>query len=160
RRAARIELGGIEQVKEQIRDSRSGAWFDSLLRDVRYVFRVLRKNPGFTAVVVLTLALGIGATTLIFSVFYGVFFKPVSYRDPDRLVQVHIHDLSSSAVDSHLFSVPEFLEYRHQNHVFADLAGVGGGLLRYQTAEGTELFQGGFVSANTFDVLGVHPLLG
>ena len=87
-RAARIELGGIEQVKEQVREQRIGNWLYSLSADCRYGLRQLRKNPGFTVVAVLTLALGIGATTAIFSVVYGVLLRPLPYRDSNRIMAV------------------------------------------------------------------------
>src|SRR5207245_7949077 len=85
-RAARIELGGIEQVKEQVREERLGNWLHSVLSDCRYGLRQLRKNPGATAVMVFTLALGIGATTAIFSVVYGVLLRPLAYTDANRIL--------------------------------------------------------------------------
>src|SRR5437667_3119503 len=88
RRAARIELGGIEQVKEQVRAERLGGWLPSVLADSRYALRQLRKNPGLTVVAVVTLALGIGATPAIFSVVDGVLLRPLPYRDANRIVAV------------------------------------------------------------------------
>src|SRR5438132_11520016 len=80
-RAARIELGGIEQVKEQVREERLGNWLRSVLSDCRYGIRQLRKNPGATAVMVFTLGFAIGATTPILSVVYGVLLRPLPYSD-------------------------------------------------------------------------------
>src|SRR3954468_17009401 len=88
RRAALLELGGLEQVKEEVRAIRVGTALERVANDVRFSLRLLRKNAGFTATAVLTLALGIGGTTAIFSVVYSVLLRPLSVQEPDRIVTV------------------------------------------------------------------------
>ena len=119
RRAARIELGGVEQVKEQVREERLGNWLHSVLADCRYGFRQLGKNPGATAVMVFTLALAIGATTAIFSVVYGVLLRPLPYTDANRIMAVF--EVNTKGTWSHLAD-PNFDDFRDQNRSFQAIA--------------------------------------
>jgi len=119
RRAARIELGGIEQVREQVREQRLGHWLHSALSDCRFGARQLRKNPGTTTIMVFTLALAIGATTAIFSVVYGVLVRPLPYAEPNRIMA--IFEVNSGGTWSRLAD-PNFNDFRIQSHSFQAIA--------------------------------------
>jgi len=114
RHAALVELGGIERVKDEVRDVRSGALLDTTARDLRYAARTLIRRPGFTIVAVTALALGTGATTAIFSVVNGVLLRPLPYADPDRLV-VLLHDARNPV------SPANYLDWKRQSTVFSSM---------------------------------------
>ena len=159
RRAARIELGGVEQAKESMRSVRTGAWLETLLQDIRFGLRMLRKNPGFTTVAVLTLALGIGANTAIFSVVYGIAFRPLPYRDANRLVVVWVHRMEDANSRSPA-SLPDFRDWQRQNAVFEGLAAFGTSRYDVHGLEGGEGMRGALVTPGFFPLLGVKPFLG
>ncbi len=156
RRAAGIEMGGAEQVKEEVRGARAGAWFESLLQDLRFALRMLRKNPGFTAVAILTLALGIGANTAIFSVVNGVLLRPLPYHDADRLTLVWEKD-DPGVKDNVGYAT--YLDWKAQNKSFKDLAVYSSWQPVLQVGEAEQL-NGLRVTSNYFRTLGVHPELG
>jgi predicted permease len=158
RRTARIELGGVEQVKEQVREARAGAWLDFLLQDLRYGARMLRKSPGFTAVAVLTLALGIGANTAIFSVVQGVLLAPLPYSQPDRLVIVLE---SNQRFPQDAISYPNFQDWQRSARSFEQMAAVMGAQGFNLTSPGApEHVDGDRISSGFFNTLGVKLALG
>src|SRR5213592_1244449 len=133
----------------------------AIWQDVRYGVRGLRARPGFAVLAVLTLALGSGATTTIFSVIQNVLLDPFPYIDADRVAMIQIHDTSSNRPGGRTaFQVPEFLDYQEQSHVFEEVIGGGNEDILSTTAEGTEQFTGGYVTPNMFRFLGVPALLG
>src|SRR5918995_1049752 len=133
----------------------------ALWQDLRYGLRGLRNRPSFTALAVLTLALGIGAATTIFSVIYNVMLDPFPYTDAHRVAAIMIRDAASTRPGGrNFFQVPEFLEFQEQSHVFDDVIGGSFEDVLMTTAEGTEQLTGGATTANTFSFLGVPAALG
>jgi len=158
RRAASIELGGIEQVKEQVREARTGAWLDSLLQDVRYGARVLRKAPGFTAIAVLTIALGIGATTGIFSVVDATLLRPLPYPHPEQLVSIE-DDLPGSGSENVGLSVPEWHDLQRSG-IFQYVTPIGGGDVNLTGSSQPERVLFLAIAPNYISLVGVMPQLG
>ena len=109
RRQAALKFGALEGVKENCREQRSGFWFDTFIADTRYALRVMRKNPGFAAIAILTLALGIGANTALFSAVNGVLLRQLPFAHADRAVW--ITEVRPERTDA-AFSMPDFLDYR------------------------------------------------
>src|SRR5262245_45976368 len=133
----------------------------TIWQDIRYGVRGFRKQPGFTALAVLTLALGIGAATTIFSVIQNVLLDPFPYVNADRVGMIQIHDTSSSRPGGRtFFQTPEFLEFQEQSHVFEAVIGGTNEDVLMTTGEGTEQFNGGLVTGNMFQFLGVPALAG
>jgi predicted permease len=164
RRRALIEIGGAEQVKEECRDARGLTFFNDAWRDVQYGARTLRKNPGFTIVAALTLALGIGANTTIFSVMNATLLKALPFPDPDRLVLVW-ETFGKGPDNWNIVSAPNFWDWQRQTHVFEsmaifDSAGKGYNLAGEPGRLEPEQVSGLRITAGFFDVLGVHPFLG
>jgi predicted permease len=157
RRAARIELGGIEQVKEQVREERIGNWLRSVISDCRYGARQLHKNPGFTVVVVLTLALGIGATTAIFSVVYGVLLRPLPYSNSNRIMAVF--EVTSKGRPSRLADL-NFDDFRDQSRSFQTIAKYNNYVVSVSGAWQPTRTTVAYVSPDFLKVFGIQPILG
>jgi len=156
-RAARIELGGIEQVKEQVREQRLGNWLRSVLSDCRYGLRQLRKNPGATAVKAFTMALAIGASTAIFSVVYGVLLRPLPYSDSSRIMAVF--EVNSRGGWSHLAD-PNFDDFRDQNRSFQAIAKYNANTASVSGTSQPTRTMVASVSPGFLKVFGVQPILG
>ena len=157
RRLVQINFGGPEQVKEECRDARGVRIMETLFQDVRYGLRMLRKAPGFTAVALLTLALGIGANTAIFSVLYGVLLRPLPYTDAARLI---VLNETTPKVGLVSVSYPNFLDWRAQADVFSSMAVVDSVGFNLSGINQAENISGQAVSPNFLTMLGLHPLIG
>ena len=134
---------------------------DTLWQDVRYAVRGLWNQPGFAALAVLTLALGIGATTTMYSVIYNVLFDPFPYKESERVVMFQIRQADRANQGGRsFFQGPEWLDYKEQNHVYDEIVATTVEDVLMTTTEGTLQFDGGIVSDNMFSFLGVAPLYG
>src|ERR1051326_7262625 len=133
----------------------------TIWQDLSYGLRSMRKEPAFTGLAVLALALGIGAATTIFSVIQNVLLDPFPYTNAERVVTIFIHDVKQSGLGGRsFFRTAEFLEYQNQSHVFEEVIGGGNEDILLTTPDGTEQFNGGYVTANNFTFLGVPPVIG
>jgi len=159
RRHALIRLGGLDQTKESYRDRRGLPWLDSLVQDIRFGLRMLRKNPGFTAVAVLTLALGIGATTVIFSAVYAALLKPLPYPAADRLVFVMKQNPSRGWTRNNVAG-SDILAWRSDSGAFEELAALSTSSCVVSGNGETEEDPCEVVSSSLFSMLGATPYRG
>jgi putative ABC transport system permease protein len=159
--AALRRFGNVTLVEERSRAMWGWTSFERVGQDVRYGLRQLRRAPSFAVVAVLTLALGIGAVAVIFSVVDNALLHPFPYRDADGISVFHIHNLDEAGDSGRLvLSVPEYLDYQEQNHVFSDMTGTTTADVLYTGGEGTKELSGAYVTTNTFQFLGVPPVVG
>ena len=163
--AARCEFGNVTLVEENARDVWRRPSIENLLYDVRYGFRMLRNSLGFSIVSIVTLALGIGANTAIFSVVYAALIRPLPYSEPNRLItlsEVRPQEGKSSELETRIWnaSYPDYLDWTRQSKSFQSLAGFSGdGFVLHGTDEPEPIF-GAQATINFFSTLGVKPLLG
>ncbi len=160
RHHVRLEFGAAEQVKDECRDVRPGHWAETLVLDARYACRNLRRNPGFAAVAVATLALGIGGLTAMFSAFDMILIRPLPYADPGRLVMVwDALDKSDDGKKSDP-APAEWYEWRRLNTVFTDLASTEPADAMLSGDAAPEQVPARKATGNFWSVLGVRPLIG
>jgi len=157
RRNALMKLGGVEQTKEIVRERRGLPMLEALLQDLRFGARTLSKNPGFTLVAVFTLALGIGATTAIFSVVYGVLLRPLPYADSNRIMAVF--EVNSKGTWSHLAD-PNFDDFRDQSRSFQAIAKYADAVVSVSGASQPTRTAVAGVSPDFLKVFGIQPIVG
>ena len=158
RRQARLELGGMEQVKMKVREVRFGTTLETVWQDVRYGLRMLVKNPGITLVIVLTLGLGIGANTAIFSVVNAFLFRPLPVPQPAQMTVLGMQKLGESNISN--LSYPDYLDYREQSDAFSGITLYSMSFLGVATPEGADRVLAALVEPNYFEVLQIEPALG
>ncbi len=159
RRAAMLAFGGLESVREECKDMRKINWISNFVRDTAFGMRMLRKNPGFTAVALLTLALGIGANAAIFTLVRGVLLRPLVNRDENRLIYIR-QSAKGAGTDNTTFSVPEIQDVTaniKSVREFGDFSEMG--FVMVGLGE-PRVVRGGVVGGSYFDVMGLHPVLG
>jgi putative ABC transport system permease protein len=159
RRQALLAAGGVTQAAEAVRAQRGLPWLESMGADIRYAVRSLKHSPAFTLVVVLTLALGIGANTAIFSVVRAVVLKPLPHRDGERLLYLR-HSNDAPGGDNILFSVPEVQDFRDGAKSFGGLAEYSPFSFTMRGDNDAIRIRAGLVTGNFFEVMGLSPILG
>jgi putative ABC transport system permease protein len=160
RRAAVLEMGGIEKRKEECRDARGIHFLETFAQDLRYGFRMLRKSPGFAAIAIVTLALGIGANTAIFSYVNAWLIKPLPFPQADRLMVLLSHDSKKGWTNDGVTSSADYFDYEKQNSSFEQLVPWTSWYFNLTGDGPPDRVLGGLVGWNFFQTLGAQPLLG
>jgi putative ABC transport system permease protein len=161
RRAARISLGGLESVKESWRDRRGLPLVETGVQDFRYALRMMRRNPGFTATVVFVLALGIGATTAVFSILYTVILHPLPYSRSEQLIAVGEENLKQpSGMIIGQVRYANFADWAAQNRVFTDMAAIRRDNVAINVDGRPQRVRAEHVSAGFFRLLAIQPSVG
>ena len=160
RRSALITLGGVEQTKQKYRDRWGMPWLDTLAQDFSFGARILRKNYGFTLIAVAALALGIGFSSVVFSIFYNGVLHPFPYRDADRLTAITTYDAKTGEEYGSYYHLDEVAAFRNESHTLDDVVGYSGWEAIY-TAHGiSQSLHGCVLTPNGMDFWGVRPMLG
>lgn len=159
RNAALRDFGGVEQIKERVRDERGIRWLEDLWRDLRFSCRSLRRSPVFTAAVVVTLAICLGANSAVFTVLYGMVLKRLPFHDPGQIVEVYNSRPISGQMKQRV-SVAQYLDYRAQADLFEHFALWDGWMFNVGEDSTAERLIGMKVTPDYFEVLGAPPLLG
>ena len=159
RREALLKLGGIEPTKENYRDVRGVPFFENLLQDFRFAFRIFRKSPGFSAVVVLTLALGIGASTAIFSLVYNGVLYPFPYRGAERLTAISIVTPKDEE-ERGMYHLDEVAAFRQRSHSFEDILAYGLWPMTYSRGSDIVMVKAVGATPNAMDFWGMQPYRG
>ncbi|HEY4742499.1 MAG TPA: ABC transporter permease [Candidatus Acidoferrales bacterium] len=157
--AALREFGNVELAKENCRDARSVNWIQNFIQDVRFGTRMLLKSPGVTAVVVIALALGVGANTAIFSIVDGFLLRPLPVPSPEQITVLAIQQ-KNAPIGSSGFSYPEFVDFRRQADAFSDVFGLAISSVQLTANDRSEQCFVNYVSNNFFSALAVKPALG
>src|SRR6266567_5378728 len=153
-RRARIELGGRERIQEECHEALGGNFVETLLQDVRFAFRMLRKSPSFTAVAVVTLALAIGANAVVFGLMDALILRPLNVPQPKSLYGTEY------GYDTGFQSYPNYLDLRDRNRSFESLAAFNFAFVGLDTGNNPSVASGFATTGNYFDVLRVQPYLG
>jgi predicted permease len=160
RRRAKREFGNVTRIEERGRETWIWPLTESLWADAKFAFRQLVKNPGFSLTAMVTLALGIGATTAIFSLVNTVLLRPLPFPEPDRLMWLSQQDHGLPGVAAEALSYPDYFDWRAQNRTFSGIASYNGAGVTLEANGESERLEAQVVSSNFFEVLGAAPALG